>query len=95
MLLLVFKSLKDVMTHPQSVTYHNFLLSVRKTNKICSKYPKCIAERRDVSRVKGDHEVGGDVQPETSRVKAVYGHSLMINPSRDVSGNKSLLVNYY
>ena len=88
MLLLVFKRCNDT---PTVSNIFGFLSG--KPIKICSKYPKCIAERRDVSRVKGDHEVGGDVQPETSRVKAVYGHSLMINPSRDVSGNEYLLVN--
>merc|ERR1711917_82068 len=29
----------------------------------------------------GNLEVGGDVQPNASRCEAVYGHSLIINPS--------------
>ena len=38
-----------------------------------------------------DQEVGGDVQPSTCRLEAVYGHSLIINPyPRDISGNTSL-----
>ena len=36
---------------------------------------------RDFSRAEGNLEVGGDVQPNTSRFEAVYGHSLIINPS--------------
>ena len=36
---------------------------------------------RDISRAEGNLEVGGDVQPNSSRFKAVYGHSLIINPS--------------
>ena len=36
---------------------------------------------RDISRAEGNLEVGGDVQPNTSRFEAVYGHSLIINPS--------------
>ena len=36
---------------------------------------------RDISRAEGNLEVGGDVQPYTSRFEAVYGHSLIINPS--------------
>ena len=35
---------------------------------------------RDISRAEGNLEVGGDVQPNTSRLEAVYGHSLIINP---------------
>ena len=37
---------------------------------------------RDVPRAKpeGNLEVGGDVQPNISRLEAVYGHSLIINP---------------
>ena len=33
------------------------------------------------SRAEGNLEVGGDVQSNTSRLEAVYGHSLIINPS--------------
>ena len=36
---------------------------------------------RDISRAEGNLEVGGDVQPKSSRLEAVYGHSLVINPS--------------
>ena len=36
---------------------------------------------RDISRAEGNLEVGGDVQPNSSRFEAVYGHSLIINPS--------------
>ena len=36
---------------------------------------------RDISRAEGNLEVGGDVQPNTSRFEAVYGHSLIINSS--------------
>ena len=36
---------------------------------------------RDISRAEGNLEVGGDVQPNTSRLEAVYSHSLIINPS--------------
>ena len=36
---------------------------------------------RDVPRAEGNLEVGGDVQPNSSRFEAVYGHSLIINPS--------------
>ena len=36
---------------------------------------------RDISRAEGNLEVGGDVQPNASRFEAVYGHSLIINPS--------------
>ena len=36
---------------------------------------------REISRAEGNLEVGGDVQPNTSRFEAVYGHSLIINPS--------------
>ena len=44
------------------------------------------AERRDVlgctsPTTKRFPEVGGDVQPNSSRFEAVYGHSLIINPS--------------
>ena len=35
---------------------------------------------RDFPRPEGNLEVGGDVQPKTSRLEAVYGHSLIINP---------------
>ena len=35
---------------------------------------------RGISRAEGNLEVGGDVQPNTSRLEAVYGHSLIINP---------------
>ena len=35
---------------------------------------------RDISRAEGNLEVGGDVQPNISRLEAVYGHSLIINP---------------
>ena len=37
----------------------------------------------DISRAEGNLEVGGDgdVQPNSSRFEAVYGHSLIINPS--------------
>ena len=35
----------------------------------------------DISRAEGNLEVGGDVQPNTSRFEAVYGHFLIINPS--------------
>ena len=37
-------------------------------------------EARDISRAEGILEVGEDVQPNTSRLEAVYGHSLIINP---------------
>ena len=36
---------------------------------------------RDISRAEGNLEVGGDVQPNASRLEAVYGHSPIINPS--------------
>ena len=36
---------------------------------------------RDISRAEGNLEVGGDVQPNSSQFEAVYGHSLIINPS--------------
>ena len=35
---------------------------------------------RDISRAEGNLKVGGDVQPNTSRLEAVYVHSLIINP---------------
>ena len=35
---------------------------------------------RDTSRAEGNLEGGGDVQPNISRLEAVYGHSLIINP---------------
>ena len=35
---------------------------------------------RDFPRPEGNLEVGGDVQPNSSRFGAVYGHSLIINP---------------
>ena len=34
---------------------------------------------RDISGAEGNLKVGGDVQPNTSRLEAVYGHSLIIN----------------
>ena len=34
---------------------------------------------RDFPRAEGNLEVGGDVQPNISRLEAVYGHSLNIN----------------
>ena len=37
---------------------------------------------RDILRAEGNLEVGGVVQPNTSRFEAVYGHSLIINPSQ-------------
>ena len=40
----------------------------------------CITDT-DISRAEGNLKVGGDVQPNTSRFEAVYGHSLIINPS--------------
>ena len=36
---------------------------------------------RDFPRAEGNLEVGGDVQPNSSRFEAVYGHSLIIKPS--------------
>ena len=36
---------------------------------------------RDISRAEGNLEVRGDVQLNSSRFKAVYGHSLIINSS--------------
>ena len=36
---------------------------------------------RDISRAEGNLEVGGDVQPNSSRLEAVYSHSLIINSS--------------
>ena len=36
---------------------------------------------RDISRAEGNLEVGGDVQPNSSRFEAEYSHSLIINPS--------------
>ena len=48
---------------------------------------------RDISRAKGNLEVGGDIQLNTSRPEPVDGDSLIINPSllpRDVSGITSL-----
>ena len=33
---------------------------------------------KDISKAKGNLEVGGDVQPDIYRLKAVYGHSLII-----------------
>ena len=36
---------------------------------------------RYFSRAKGNLEVEGDVRPDISRLRAVYGHSLIINPS--------------
>ena len=36
--------------------------------------------KRFFSKAKGNLEVGGDVQPNISRLEAVYGHSLIINP---------------
>ena len=35
---------------------------------------------RDISMLEGNVEVGGDVQPNTYRLEAVYSHSLIINP---------------
>ena len=35
---------------------------------------------REISRAGGNLEVGGDVQLNISRLEAVYGHSLIINP---------------
>ena len=35
---------------------------------------------RDISGTEGNLEVGGDVQPNASRLEAVYGRSLIINP---------------
>ena len=37
--------------------------------------------RRDFPRAQGNFEVKGDGQPNSSRPKAVYGHSLIIIPS--------------
>ena len=39
---------------------------------------------RDISRAEGNLEVGGDVQTNSSRFEAVYGHSLIINPSQGI-----------
>ena len=36
---------------------------------------------QDILRAERNLEVGGDVQPNASRLEAVYGHSLIINPS--------------
>ena len=36
---------------------------------------------RNISRAEGNLEIGGDVQPNSSQFEAVYGHSLIINPS--------------
>ena len=47
-------------------------------------------------RAEGNLEVRGDVQSNTSRLGAVYGHSLIINPHpRDVSGSPSIWCNDY
>ena len=35
----------------------------------------------DISNAEGNLNVIGDVQPNISRLDAVYGHSLVINPS--------------
>ena len=35
--------------------------------------------QRDISRAEGNLEIGGDVQPNTSRFQAVYSHSLILN----------------
>ena len=40
---------------------------------------------RDISRGEGNLEVRGDVKPNTSRLEALYGHSLIINPSLGMS----------
>ena len=37
-----------------------------------------------ISRAEGNLEVGGDVQPNSSRFEALYGQSLIINPSLDM-----------
>ena len=37
---------------------------------------------RDISRAEGNLEVEGDVQPNSSWLEALYGHSLIINPSQ-------------
>ena len=36
---------------------------------------------QDILRAEGNLEVGGDIQPNSSRFEAVHGHSLIINPS--------------
>ena len=36
---------------------------------------------RDILRAEGNLEVGGDVKPNSCRLEAVYGYSLIINPS--------------
>ena len=38
----------------------------------------------DISRAEGNLEVGGDVQPNISRLEAVYGHYLIINPYQGI-----------
>ena len=39
---------------------------------------------RDISRAEGNLEVGGDVQPNASRLEAVYGDSLIIDSSTGI-----------
>ena len=36
---------------------------------------------REIFRVMGDLEVGGEVQPNNSQLEAMYRHSLIIDPS--------------
>ena len=38
--------------------------------------------RKEISRVKKNLEVAGDGKPNTSQLEAVFGHSLIINPSQ-------------
>ena len=56
-----------------------------RTSPPTSKFPLALEmslgfRPRDISRASGNLEVGGDVQPNTSRLEAVYVHSLIINP---------------
>ena len=48
-------------------------------SEACKGHPR---RPRDFRRVEGNLEVGGDVQTNSSRFEAVYGHSLIINPSQ-------------
>ena len=38
--------------------------------------------RKEIPRVKKNLEVAGDGKPNTSQLEAVFGHSLIINPSQ-------------
>ena len=87
----VWRDMRGIPFNPIALDYRAYDLFISQS----SGFTHCVilytytAERRDVlgctsptaSRAEGNLEVGGDVQPYTSLLWAVYGHSLIINPS--------------